>query len=166
SMYMLSLHGLLWDETDPEIANKARAVLESEMWHPENEQRPLSEQNNAFFDFIYAAGKALGPGTSKPAHDAVKNGICMLRQFPAHKLQAAVECPASQCVEVCKDRFDQPMTDYPRPIAERCLARFVWWGSPYTTSGCSANERFVYSPADYLVAYWMGRYYGFIDPAS
>lgn len=165
SMYMLSLHGLVWGEHDPVVRQKAQAVLEGEMWNPPDYQRPLSEQNNTFFDFIYAASKALGPG-NPPAKAAVENGICMLRQFPAHKLPFDFTCPASSCVEVCKDRFDEPMTDYPRPIAERCVARFVWWGSPYSTKPCSADPGYVRSPADYLVAYWMGRYYGFIDEGS
>lgn len=165
SMYMLSLHGLLWGEHDPVVRQKAQAVLEGEMWNPPGYARPLSEQNNGFFDFIYAAGKAIGPN-DPPATKAVENGICMLRQFPAHKVPADIACPASSCVEVCKDRFDKPMTDYPRPIAERCLGRFVWWGSPYSTSPCTAEPRHVNSPADYLVAYWMGRYYGFIDQGS
>jgi hypothetical protein len=166
SMYMLSSHGLIWGERDPVVREKAQAVLEGEIWNPQSEPRPLSEQNNAFFDFIYAANKPLGPSSNGPATAAVENAICMLRQFPAHKIPTALECPADKCVAVCQDRFDQPMTDYPRPIAERCLARFVWWGSPYTTSSCSADPTFVYSPADYLVAYWMGRYYGFIDAGS
>ena len=166
SMYMLSSHGLLWGEHDPVVRAKAQHVLVDEMWLPPGEARPLSEQNNAFFDFIYAAGKPLGPDSDGPAKSAVENGICMLRQFPAHKLPVALDCPAAQCVEVCKDRFDEPMTDYPRPVAERCISRFVWWGSPYSTSPCSVDARFVHSPADYLVAYWMGRYYGFIDPGS
>lgn len=166
SMYMLSLHGLLWGERDPEVRAKVQAVMDREAWLPPGDPRPLSEQNNAFFDFIYAAGKALGPGSNGRAFDAVRNGICMLRQFPATKIQKALECAPEKCVEVCKDRFDEPMTDYPRPVAERCSRRFLWWASPYTADGCTANDRFVHGPADYLVAYWMGRYYGFIDPES
>ncbi len=165
SMYMLSLHGLLWGERDPVVRQKAQLVLEGEMWNPPDYPRPLSEQNNSFFDFIYAVSKPIGPN-DPPAKQAVENGICMLRQFPAHKLPFDFTCPASSCVEVCKDRFDEPMTDYPRPIAERCVARFVWWGSPYSTKPCTADPRYVRSPADYLVAYWMGRYYGFIDEKS
>lgn len=166
SMYMLSLHGLLWSERDPEVRAKAQSVLQSEMWLPPGEPRPLSEQNNAFFDFIYAAGKALGPNSDGPATDSVENGICMLRQFPARKVPVDLACPPDKCVPVCQDRFDNPMTDYPRPIAERCLARFVWWGSPYTVKDCTADPSFVHSPADYLLAYWMGRYYGFIAEDS
>ncbi len=166
SMHMLSLHGLIWGEHDPELRKKVQDALATDMWNPPDEQRPLSEQNNSFFDFIYAADKALGPGSDGPATAAVENGICMLRQFPAHKIQKDLSCPASQCVEVCQDRFGDPMTDYPRPIAQRCLKRFVWWASPYGTQGCNAEPRVVYSPADYLLAYWMGRYYGFIATES
>lgn len=82
------------------------------------------------------------------------------------KLRGPLALWLSRTVEVCKDRSGEPMTDYPRPVAERCLARFVWWGSPYGTGACDADPRKVWSPADYLVTYWMGRYYGFIEPES
>jgi len=38
----------------------------------------------------------------------------------------------------------------------------MWWGNPYYPGDCTANPLTVVSPADYLVTYWMGRYYGFI----
>ncbi len=166
SMQMLSLHTLLAVEFDPELRGKVQDALESDMWQPQGQPRPLSEQNNAFFDFIYAADKRLGPGSDGPAYDAVKNANCMLRQFPASKVPVALSCPAQSCVEACKDRFGNPMSNYARPIAERCLGRFVWWNSPYSIDPCTADPTRVISPADYLLAYWMGRYYGFIDPAS
>jgi hypothetical protein len=166
SMHMLSLHTLLAVEHDPTVRGEIQDALDSDMWNPPNEQRPLSKQNNALFDFIYAAGKRLGPASDGPALDAVKNANCMLRQFPASKVPVDISCPANQCVEVCPDRFGDPMSDYARPVAERCVTRFVWWGSPYGIDPCSANPTRVYSPADYLFAYWMGRYYGFIDASS
>ena len=96
SMHMLSLHGLIWSEHEPELRKKVQQALATDMWQPPDEQRPLSEQNNAFFDFIYAADKALGPGTDGPATSAVENGLCMLRQFPAHKVQNDLGCPGTQ----------------------------------------------------------------------
>ena len=47
-------------------------------------------------------------------------------------------------------------------MADRCLDLFTWWGDPYGFDNCKANTRFIYAPIDYLLAYWMGRYYGFI----
>jgi hypothetical protein len=165
SMHMLSLHTMLLLEGEPEVRRAFQDALRDDMFEPAGVERPLREQNNAFFDFIYAADKHLGPGSDGPALAAVENGLCRMRQFPASQQQRAVSCPAASCVEACRDRFDRPMTDYPRPVAERCTATFMWWGSPYSVAECDADPRNVRPPADYLLPYWMGRYYGFIDTA-
>ena len=163
AMHMLSLHTLLMLERDPELRATYQAALTDDMFDPPGAERPLREQNNSFYDFMFAADKALGPKSDGPAFDAVENGVCMLRQFPASEHKAAVSCPPDKCVPVCEDRFGKPMTDYPRQVAERCIGTFMWWGSPYTTAGCQENLRNIKPPADYLLPYWMGRYYGFID---
>jgi hypothetical protein len=100
---------LLWGEREAELrARKSRRFWSTDVGAGRL-STAVSEQNNAFFDFIYAAGKALGPTSDGPAHEAVKNGVCMLRQFPAHKLQTALSCPTDKCVQVCDDRFGEPM---------------------------------------------------------
>jgi hypothetical protein len=48
-------------------------------------------------------------------------------------------------------------------VAERCPRKFLWWANPYDLDGCTANPRRIEPPTDYLLAYWMGRYYGFIS---
>ena len=165
AMHMLSLHALLLLEQEPELRATYQQALSEDMFHPAGEERPLADQNNAFYDFVFAADKALGPESDGPAHDAVNNGVCMLRQFPASEHLRAVTCPADSCVAVCEDRMGNPMTAYARPMAERCLGTFVWWGSPYSVGDCAEDLRNVKPPADYLLPYWMGRYYGFIDPS-
>ena len=163
SMHMLSLHTLLMLEQEPSLRATYQAALKDDMFDFPESERPLKEQNNTLYDFIFAADKALGPASDGPAYDAVENGICMLRQFPASEHIREMSCPADQCTPVCEDRFDRPMTDYARPMAERCMGTFIWWKSPYSLAECSENLRTIKPPADYLLPYWMGRYYGFID---
>jgi hypothetical protein len=163
SMHMLSLHTLLMIEQEPELRATFQAALQNDMFDFAESKRPLREQNNTLFDFIFAADKALGPASDGPALEAVENGICMLRQFPASEHLREMTCPADKCSPVCEDRSDRPMTDYARPLSERCMGTFIWWKSPYSLAECTEDLRTIKPPADYLLPYWMGRYYGFID---
>lgn len=163
SMYMLYLHTLLLAERDPTIREAAQGALR-DMFEPEDEERPLIEQHNALFDFQFGALKLLGPASDGPAADVVRDGICQLRQFPASEHIPTLECPASTCVlDTCVDRFEEPMSVNARQTAQRCPATFLWWGNPYRVDGCTENVRRLHPPADFLLPYWMGRYYGFID---
>lgn len=81
-----------------------------------------------------------------------------------------------------------PQSKTPYPLDQRCSVNFLWQASPYRESCCcdcpasagscpvstyakaycgsaasSQSGYLVYPGADYLVAYWMGRYYGFLD---
>ncbi|MFW5739604.1 MAG: hypothetical protein ACOC1F_04495, partial [Myxococcota bacterium] len=166
SMHMLSLQTLLLLEKDPSLREVIQDALEKDMWNNPHTDIPLRAQHNAFWDFIYASSKKLGPASDGPAVEAVKDALCMLRQFPASQVQRAVTCPPDECEAVCEDRFGDPMTHYARPAAERCAATFVWWRSPYEIDECEDNPRVVRQPAGYLLPYWMGRYYGFIGEAD
>ena len=72
-----------------------------------------------------------------------------------------------------------PQAAAPYPLNERCPVDFIWQQSPYTTCCfnncpdsnvspvCGQNQfqtNVVFPGADYLVAYWMGRYHGFLTP--
>jgi hypothetical protein len=162
SMHMLSLQTLLLLEKDPALREVIQAALDQDLWNNPSTDFPPRVQHNAFWDFIYAASKKLGPGSDGPALDAVEDAFCMLRQFPPTQADRSVQCPPDKCTPVCEDRFDRPMTNYARTAAERCAATFVWWGSPYSTAECEGNARVIRQPAGYLLPYWMGRYYGFI----
>jgi hypothetical protein len=165
SMHMISLQLLLLYERDATLRALYQAHLEDAVFAPPDTPRVMSGQHNAWFDFLFAAHKRLGPGSSGPALDAVRDGVCMLRQFPASKHQRGVTCPPERCaLSDCVDRHGGPILEEPREIADRCLGGFEWWSSPYDPGDCLEDLRVIESPADYLLAYWMGRYYGFISP--
>ncbi|MEW6201474.1 MAG: hypothetical protein AB1546_05840 [bacterium] len=161
SMHMLSLHNLIWYERDPVYKETYQRSLDVDIYRAD-EPRAVGKQNNAFFDFIWASQKKLGPNSDGPAYDAVKNGIRLLRRFPARKHQNDVNCPAEKCPPYCVDRFGNPTSNYARLTDERCTTLFLWWNDPYSLWNCKLNKRIIQPPADYLLAYWMGRYYGFI----
>jgi hypothetical protein len=60
--------------------------------------------------------------------------------------------------------FFRPQTLDPHPIDQRCRTDFLWQRSPYEVSCGGGDGRTVNPGIDYLVAYWMGRYHGFLGP--
>jgi hypothetical protein len=163
SMHMLSMFNLIWYESDPELRAIYQKNLDEVVVRPKDEPRAVINQNNAFFDFIWASQKRLGPGSDGPATGAVENAVRMLRQFPERKFMPEIECPPEKCKPYCLDRFNSYVGNRPREVAERCPSMFMWWWDPYQLDGCKLNRRYISSPQDYLLAYWMGRYFGFIN---
>ncbi len=163
SMHFASLHNLIWFERDPAVRADYQHHLQHEAFDPPDTPRPVAGQHNTWFDFIYASQKALGPDSDGPAYDAVADGVCMLRQFPASQHIPSLQCPAGKCDPVCIDRLGDELGSYARQVAERCPSTFLWWGNPYDLDGCTENRRSIKVPTDYLLAYWMGRYYGFVS---
>ena len=161
SMHMLSMHNLIWFEHDREIRDLVQTSFDVDVARAPGEPRQILKQHNAWFDFMWAAQKKLGPGSDGPALDAVNDGICMLKQFRPSQRATEVSLPPD-AVPFCKDRFDRDAAESPREIADRCSSTFVWWGDPYGLGTCSRNDTHVSMPAGYLLPYWMGRYYGFI----
>lgn len=161
SMHMLSMHNLVTFAPTAELRATYQRSLDEHVVRADGEPRKVLAQKNAFFDFIWAADKAVGPGTDGPAYDAVEDGVCLLRQFPASQAVVAVDFEPG--APYCKDRFGRDVGREPREVAERCVRNFVWWGDPYDLRECSADEGRIEVPTDYLLPYWMARYYGFID---
>ncbi len=60
----------------------------------------------------------------------------------------------------------QPQALYPYPFAERCNVNYMWQGSPYDFDCGPDDAAFENSPTDYIQAYWMGRYLGFLTAAD
>ncbi len=164
SMHLLSMHTLLTHTSDPDRRAFYQRSLDVDVMRVDAEPRTATVQNNALFNFIWAANKALGPGADGPAFDAVENAVCMLRQFPAS--QNVVEViPQQRFTEpYCKNRFDRDTGEHAREVADRCVTNIMWWKDPYDLGACGAVPGRVEVPSDYLLAYWMGRYYGFISP--
>lgn len=161
SMVMSFLHDLIWFERDKEVREVAQSVLDTELMHYPS-PRALITHKNAWFNFIWAASKRLGPSSDGPAYDAVRDAICSLREFPARKHEQAKDT-WNKYEHFCDGRLGDSQTEFPIPVAERCLRTFLWWASPYDREVCPERPWEVYQPADYLLAYWMGRYYGFIE---
>lgn len=161
SMHMLSLLTLSWlYQDDVRLRTSVQNHLDVEAFRKDH-PRAVMKLHNPLFDFIFAAHKALGPGTDGHVPAVVEDGVCQLRQFRASQQQVSITLdPKHQ--PYCQDRFMRDVSEFPREAHERCAATFVWWGDPYSLSVCTANPQDVRQPAGYTLPYWMGRYYGFI----
>ncbi len=161
AMAMANLWTLLQVEHDPETRRAIQQVLDEEMVNTGG-SRAISVQGNAWFDFIWASSKFLGPESDGPALAAVESGVCSLRQFAASRARPTID--HGHLEHYCDSRLGDSATEHAIPVADRCPTVFTWWRSPYRIGGCTAEPGSIEMPADYLLAYWMGRYYGFIAP--
>jgi len=165
NMFYMALFNLLWFETDPAVLEAVWAYLEPSFFDPEDNERPLSEQKNSFFNFIYAAMKDQGPESSGPAYSEVEDAVCTLKQFPASQAPFDADTTTDEYPHDCDSRLDHSMTAEVIPIYLRCPGSFAWTRNPYSRKICTADPTLLNTPGDYLLAYWMGRYFGFIGEA-
>jgi len=61
-MLMAAIHNLIWYERDPEVRELLQYVLDVEVMRPDH-VKALKVQGNAWYNFMWAAQKRLGPGS-------------------------------------------------------------------------------------------------------
>jgi hypothetical protein len=165
SMLTASFHHLVWNERDPARRAEIQAAFERELARPAATSRGILAQHNVWWQIMWAAQKPLGPGSDGPAYADVEDAVCQLRQFPRSNHTVARDT-SMLAPGVCVDRQDNSLAASAFEIADRCAATFAYWGNPYERHTCAAWPAQVRQPGGYLLPYWMGRYYGFIDAAE
>ncbi|MCB9665300.1 MAG: hypothetical protein H6732_14410 [Alphaproteobacteria bacterium] len=158
SMHLLSLVDLVWAAPDPALRVAMQEHLQA-LWDDPN-GRALPHRHNAWYDMIFAAFKDLRPEGGGHAPEAVADAVCGLARFPVDK--RGRDIAASTEAEVCLDRLDRPMQATPRPVDDRCPKAMWWWNDAFVMAGCTGDAARVEPPADYLLPYWMARYFGFV----
>jgi len=159
NMAQLSMYHLVRNEDDPEIKALYRDALAHQLWAP-TDPYPMRDQQKTLYTFFYLVNRdPSDPWPSVPAHDA----ICTMKRFRETKNHFPVDT-TTQYPTVCLDRNDEPMTDVVIPIDMQAMDNCLWLGNPYKPEVDPGDPKIVESPEDYLTAYWMGRYFGFITP--
>ena len=162
NMGYLALYPLLLLEKDPRILERLKSGGRRTWGH-------VKDERNAFFAFVHAGAVERGAGGDPgSAAEAARAGRDALREFPESKIELPVD-------------LTRPGFDFPRAFlnSRKCLPRTtsaiplylrprsssMWASDPYRLVG-SLTRRGERENAgmDYLLAYWMGRYYGFISP--
>jgi hypothetical protein len=147
---------------------------------------------NSFWDFVDMAASGMSdPQTLASDHQSLSlfqpapNVVrCIQPPPPAHLNRTSLVLSG---IEGFLSHFGLKQNIYPQaetayPLDDWCPDDFIWQQSPYLTccfdncaSGGSGNpacrnntfQSNVINPgADYLVAYWMGRYHGFLKPGD
>lgn len=92
---------------------------------------------------------------------AVEDAVCTLRRMPADRTD--VDVPAADYETACTNRLGDPNAAEIVPVEERCYDNYLWRLDPYEIpQGHVGTPGKVHSPEDWLLAYWLGRYHGFI----
>jgi hypothetical protein len=162
NMTFMGIHTLIWMERDTETRAAMQGPLEDSVMGIGSE-RDMWEQKNSFFNFIYASQKKLGLDSSGPAYQAVEDAVCSLKQFPTTKVYYTHVNNEDKYPFDCIGRLNGRNTNVPIPLNERDLWVFTWSADPYQLKQFGPETKRVEIPADYLLPYWMGRYYGFIS---
>ncbi len=159
-----AIYPLLRREKDPELKERLLWVLRNNMFHTEDPTyRSLAPYGNSFFTFAYAGLTGDDPATDTMLYDAVNKAICTMKEFPERKYERAISA-STQAVQ-CESRLSHPRAAEPLPLAEYPFDNYLWRLDFYemVEEDIQENQRKVYSPEDYLIAYWLGRYHGILD---
>jgi hypothetical protein len=138
NMAYVALYPLLRLEKDQEIVRELREGARR-TWSR------VSEDHNVFFSFVHAA--VVGD-----VDEAKEKGREAIREFPDSKLAVATRKSESKSGQMT------PL--YQRPYVS---AGTLWVGDPRETVGHLVGNVEI-AGIDYLIAYWLGRYHGFIGP--
>ena len=166
SMAFCHMFTLVWFEHDPQLRTAYQKILEDTMFRFKTNPRTMAEQHNGAWAMMYASMKNVLPGSTGQDIDAINDAICALRQFPESKTMIDLDMGEAEYPTdlTCESRFDgRFLTFDPIPVHKRCPKTFTWWSNPYRHQSCTANEQYVLQPADYLLPYWMARYFGYVD---
>ena len=159
-----AMYPLFIREHDAKRHEDLLRVLNNNMFHTENPNHlSLAGYGNTFFTFLYAAMSQKDPAENSFLFDAVDRSICTLKQFPPVKFQRGI--PISTREQVCLSRLDTPRAETPLPLSEYHFDNYLWRLDFYEMyqQDMPENRRYIYSPEDFLVAYWLGRYIGILE---
>jgi len=168
AMAFCQIFTLIWFERQPWRRAQFQDALESRLYTFRDNVREMARQDNAAWTVIYASMKRVGPGSTGQDVAAVNEAICAMRRFPESESLPALEVGEELFPTDwdCESRFDgEYLTFDPVPEYLRCPVTFAWWSNPYQHQSCQADARTIKQPADYLLPYWMGRYFGYLDEA-
>ncbi len=161
-MMMAALFNLIWFEEDESRRDFYRRKLVEFTRGPDKDGYDLWSQANPWFNFLFAAMQPVAPDLQgRPNAELVHEAVCTLRRFPADKEkkgQSTLDFP-----EFCESERHGPLTDQLTPVELRCPRQFVWWTNPYKREECPVAPDDISPPQDFLLTYWMGRYFGFLD---
>ena len=156
-----AMYPLLSREQDPALRARLQDVLRDGMFIAANpDHESISTYGNSFFTLAYVG--LSGVRSDDPlARQAVDDAVCKLKRFPPIKFERAI--PAGTQQEVCSNRLQKPVAAETIPLSEYAFDNYLWRLDFFEIQQeLPERRRLVYSPEDFLVAYWLGRYHGIV----
>jgi hypothetical protein len=163
-MVFHAIYPLLRRETRAPLAARLRAVLEFGIWQPADPDLAPAVHRSTHALYIALYGGLAEPAPTDPVfRAALDDAVCSLFELPRDRRDRDVA--AGQQQAVCENRMGRPNAAEVIPLLERHFDNYVWRLDPYEIPEPHVAEPgLVYSPEDYLLAYWAARYHGLIPP--
>jgi len=169
----LNFHTLWRTETNPERRAFYLDAYHDMIWGL------VAHTHNVFFDDIYLAN-CVRAGECRDYDETLTDVQAQLFDFqdpPVRDITKEIpEWDLDPLSVLLSDLIDQwgirdlidieYQTLDPRPVLYRCPRSFMWQKSPYNLDCAGGDGTEVYPGVDYLLSYWMGRYYDLIPPGN
>lgn len=169
SLSYLAMYNLVRLEDDPgRMAIHVETM--DDMLYP-----PVADTHQAFFDLLWMIVTGERPADLMAD---VKQSLLEFPQAPKRKVHP--EHPPKPILPfslIANDFFDaigfgdivpniSPRSIEPYPMRQRCVTGDYWQSSPWALECGPDNPSFEFAGEDYLQAYWLGRYHGFLSEAD
>jgi len=161
SIAMLNYFNLIWYEQDADLRAFYREQFRINTKGPDRADRDLWAESDPFKNFILVS--MMEPDQYYDAAEAKKmvdDSICTLKRFHTDKAYHAKDTSGLDIW--CDSERHGGLAEDMIPIEDRCSSVFEWWGDPNSRETCGEDVTRANPPADYLLPYWMGRYFGYI----
>lgn len=162
-MVFQAIYPLLRAETDPGLLERLQAVLDVGVWDraDKNLDPPVHLSTHSLYIYMYG-GLANPPADDALFLSALEDSACSMVALPQHRAQHAVAAGTQEVA--CLNRHGKPNTAEPVPLLERNFDNYVWRFDPREIpEEQAADPHHIHSADDYLVAYWLGRYHGYVS---
>ena len=139
----------------------------------------VEDTHNVFFDAIYLSQCARAGECRRPdeVRATLRPNLELFQDPPVRRV--ALELPPAE-VDPLSEALTRliealglddllsfsPQALEPRPVDQRCPSSFMWQKSPYELECSPGDGSLVYPGIDFMVAYWLGRYYDLIEPGN
>lgn len=134
--------------------------------------------HNPWFNGIYMSQGAYRPGGDDPYLSQLRGDLADFREAPLHRyhLPERTGFPINAQSVRLNRTFEplplvrrlvgdvKPETTKALPVPLQCSTDFMWQRSPFRIGECGKDDpSFVNPGVDYLAAYWLAAYHGFVE---
>jgi hypothetical protein len=156
---MEPLYNLLRLEENTNIRNRIlNNVLIDKIWEE------IKTHKNSFFSYIYlSALETTDMEVLNETNEQFKGFVTTPKRHFAVNLTNPEEYPQYASRESNCD--NQVSHDTAVDVKDREMSDFIWQRKPWALSS-GANLKRIYPGVDYLIVYWMGQYYNFLEEDS